>query len=204
MTAGYQPDWLHCDLKRSRAFPGTERRHSEPFKQLLFVWTHWIDTSVITCKADAGRAITLTGDRVMRENGRGKPESSTRRTGSILPEWSRDMDRNGMGMPLRRPRISRCAHTICHPSRPCPTDPVSCPEHVTHFDVPLLAAESGRGICFSTLRQIASANLSDGWFPEKIWGAGSPKPWQQAPHQWIIMIINITRQGVQEKRKKEN
>lgn len=59
----------------------------------------------------------------------------------------------------------------------------------------------GCSICFSTLRQIASANLSDGWFPEKIWEAGSPKPWHQAPHQWIIMTINITRKGVWEKKK---
>lgn len=141
MTAGYQPDWLHCALKRSRAFPGTKRRHSEPLKQLLFVWTQWIDRSVITCKADAGRAITLTGDRVMRENGRGKPEPSTCRTGSILSEWSRDMDRMVWGCHWDGP-VSLCAHTICHPSWPCPTDPVSRPEHVTHFDVPLLAAES--------------------------------------------------------------
>lgn len=58
------------------------------------------------------------------------------------PRVKQRQGQDGMGMPLRRPRVSQCARTICHPSWPCPTDPVSCPQHVTHFDVPLLAAES--------------------------------------------------------------
>lgn len=136
MTAGYQPDWLHCDLNRSRAFPGTKCRHSEPLKQLLFVWTHWIDISVITCKVDAGRAITLRGDRVMpSEASPCHPERMAEGSQNLLPAgldqfsqseaetwtgWDRDATETV-------PCLSVCPHHLSSvmalPHRPCVLSP---------------------------------------------------------------------------------
>lgn len=82
-----------------------------------------------------------------------------------------------------------------------PADPRSCLQHVSHSDISILAAKPGCSICFSTLRQITAASLTDGWFPEKCEEQDLPHL-HMAHGPLIILIINTRRQRVEEKRWK--
>lgn len=160
-------DWWYSCLKRSTgAFSGTWV-HIFESTEIVSICPNWRGRS---CRPGAGWEITLVGDRVIPRTGvEGCP---TLLLAEVSPQaWvdsQGEAKRRGEwdGEAIQSAPISlslSIPFVTCHGL--APTHPLSCPEHVIHPDVSILADKPSCSICFSTLRQITWESLTDGWFP---------------------------------------